>query len=138
MIGVLMLLAMATAGDLPPAPAFEWSAEQGCRAVIGIDPGDAMPDLSACSYVLVPADVHADLLKWRIHAEAVRDLYAIETLELEITLRDGFEWRDARISALEKPAPVMQRPGTQRAIGILEATGAILLGVVVVTHATEI
>lgn len=141
---ILLLASLAIAGDLPDAPKFERTAVSGCRDAIGIDPGDPIPSQvfadgqAICSYVMLPVDVHADLMLWRTHATEVRALYKIETTELRTTLTEGFEWRDNRILELEKPPPLFERAGTQRAIGALEATAAVVLGIVVVNNANKL
>jgi len=140
---LLALMLPALASELPDPPEFERTAPSGCRGVIGIDPGDPVPGtfeggVSVCSYVMVPVDVHADLLLWRSHAEQVRGLYLIETTELTAKMEEGFSWRDSRIEELEQPIPLMQRPNTQRVVGAIEATLAIVLGVIVVNHASDL
>lgn len=138
---IALLTGLAVAGGLPDAPVFERTAPPGCQTVYGVDPGDETPPALteggrwACSYVLVPADVNADLMLWRTHAKQVRGLYAIRTTELQATMSEGFAWRDERIVELEKPPPFWQRPGVQRAAGVIEATAAIVLGIIVVNHA---
>ena len=143
MIAVL-LAGVAVAGGLPDAPVFERTAPAGCQTVYGVDPGDETPPALTeggqwtCSYVLVPVDVNADLMLWRTHAQQVRGLYAIRTAELGAEMSEGFQWRDERIADLEKPPPFWQRPGVQRAAGAIEATAALVLGIIVVNHAARL
>ena len=122
----LLLAAAAMASEPPPVPSLAEPVPGQCAAAHPMSEGDPLPPgildgtITACSGVVVPTSQLADLLALKSHGELVRNLYTMDTANLE----DRLAIANARIFDLEQPVPWIQRPHTQRWLG--GAVGVIL------------
>ena len=114
------LIGVALAADPIERPEPPAAVEGECSKVVPINRGQSIPispsGIADCSALAVPLSQYADLLNTEKWAVAMRDLYRIDTSELE---RER-DWYKARFEEESKPPPWFERPAVQRWTGRLE------------------
>lgn len=132
----LALLSSVALAQLPAEPQPSDNIPGECSEAIAVQEGVRPPesivanDVVRCTGVVLPPSKLGSLMLWKEDAKTVRKLYAIDTAKLQ----DEITAANARIAQLEQPVRWIDRPATQRWIGI---AGGIVLGAAGTIVATQ-
>lgn len=114
----LVMFGGAHAADLPAAPQRPGSVQGECLDAVELQPGIGRPCLS----VSLPVSDVAWYLTVETDWQKIRDLYRIDVAACEFETESAemrAEWANSQLELALQPVPILERPGTQVAFGVV-------------------
>ena len=114
----LVMLGGAHAAGLPAKPQRPPSVQGECLDAVELQPGIGRPCLS----VSLPGSDVAWYLSVETDWQKIRDLYRIDVAACEFETEHAemrAEWANSQLQLAMQPVPILERPGTQVAIGVV-------------------
>ena len=127
MMLLLFIVSTAYGAEPPDLPEKLEASESQCIKSYAFEESVPIPkgvidgQVAACSGVLIPTSDVADLVNYRTYSESLRELYRLDTQQLESEMAV----LKAQNDALNQPVPWIKTPKGQRWVGRVEVAAVV-------------